>query len=397
MKTRMKRSSYPVFCALAALALASCTLTPGNQVPAPVMNPAPGVFMDQVKVTIKCSDPDAVIFYTTNGAAPSASSMQYRNDVLVRGRDVTLTAIACVPGKDDSTAVTGTYQLSWLEFPNSGNPNPFTNPTGIALTNGRIYVTDRGSNTLFEVPDISGNTWTTFGGPISINIPMGVSGGGGDGRLYVTDASSAAKIVRTTRMDGADAESYGSFGTLPGQFREPSGITVAKGYMYVADTSNHRIQRIPVFDGLPIVDVLGGTRGNGIGQFDTPSGIAVDPVDDLIYVADTLNNRIVMVNGIPTIVDWKPVSTNKDSTDSFSSPFGVALDSQRRIYVADTNNNRIVRFEQLDGTGWTTFGTSGGGYNQFVSPHGIAIDDTGRVYVADSGNRRIVCFIWPSK
>ncbi len=37
----------------------------------------------------------------------------------------------------------------------------------------------------------------------------------------------------------------------------------------------------------------------------------------------------------------------------------MAVDDQGRIYVADLGNARIVRVDDIDGNGWTTYGTPG--------------------------------------
>lgn len=59
------------------------------------------------------------------------------------------------------------------------------------------------------------------------------------------------------------------------------------------------------------------------------------------------------------------------------------------IYVTDFDNNRIIRFEDMTGKGWVSFGTNGSGVGQLFEPTGIALDKMGRIYIVDWGNRRI--------
>lgn len=76
-----------------------------------------------------------------------------------------------------------------------------------------------------------------------------------------------------------DAESY-TFVTMwpelpqPWYFYKPYSVAVdSSGYVYVADTANHRIQK---FDSVGNFITKWGSKGTGDGEFDHPIGIAVD-------------------------------------------------------------------------------------------------------------------------
>lgn len=87
----------------------------------------------------------------------------------------------------------------------------------------------------------------------------------------------------------------------------------------------------------------------GVGNFLNPQDICVSPDGDL-YIADTGNNRIVVVDGISGQV--KQILTsflNNGKEDSFSSPYGVCVSEKNQLYIADRDNMRIVVLE-LDGT-----------------------------------------------
>jgi DNA-binding beta-propeller fold protein YncE len=59
--------------------------------------------------------------------------------------------------------------------------------------------------------------------------------------------------------------------------------------MYVSDTNNDRIQK---FDSNGNFITTWGRYGTGNGQFFNPNGITVDTSSGYVYVADTLNHRI---------------------------------------------------------------------------------------------------------
>src|SRR5436190_15381814 len=75
---------------------------------------------------------------------------------------------------------------------------------------------------------------------------------------------------------------------------------------------------------------------------------------------------------------------------SLNNPKVLVFDPQGRFYVTDTDNHRVVRFDDMQGTGWVSFGSKGNGVGQFYRPEGIALDSKGRIYITDNLNNRIV-------
>jgi len=157
---------------------------------------------------------------------------------------------------------------------------------------------------------------------------------------------------------------------------------------------------IPSAEGTFVFSKKWGTPGTADGQFDRPQGIAVHP-SGLVYVADTSNNRIQLfklattcptgtmqvVVGVCFVKKWGTFGTGNGQ---FNLPTQIALDSAGLVYIADSGNNRIQVFRS-DGLYIKTWGTLGSGNGQFNNPHGIAFDNN-FMYVADSGNDRIQKF-----
>ena len=80
---------------------------------------------------------------------------------------------------------------------------------------------------------------------------------------------------------------------------------------------------------------------------------------------------------------------------SFSSPWGIAVDSGDNLYVADRGNNKVRRVTSagvvttLAGSGTLGFADGPGTTAMFNVPQGVAVDAAGTVYVADSTNGTI--------
>jgi DNA-binding beta-propeller fold protein YncE len=162
-------------------------------------------------------------------------------------------------------------------------------PTGIACSRDgqRIYVVDTGDHSL-KIFDSLG---TLVGEPQArgendqgLNFPTFAAISGNE--VLVNDTLNY-QIKRLDR-DGELLGSFGQEGSGPGAFARPKGIGVdPDGNIWVVDAVFDNIQ---VFGpGGRLLLVVGG-RGNGKGEFWSPCGIAID--GDLVYVADTFNNRV---------------------------------------------------------------------------------------------------------
>lgn len=190
-------------------------------------------------------------------------------------------------------------------------------------------------------------------------------------------------------------------GTGRGQFNQPRGIAVSSSgeQIFVVDMANARVQQfdnsgsfIDIWGGDDDPDVTLAKTDSGLG----PTGIAVGP-DGLIYVSDTWNHRIVVLDDSGNMVrEFGAFADTADAPDAspepglFFGPRAIAI-ANDEIYVVDTGNERVQVFA-LDGTFLRAWGGSGSEVSQFVEPVGIAIDGAGRVFVADSGNARISVF-----
>lgn len=83
-------------------------------------------------------------------------------------------------------------------------------------------------------------------------------------------------------------------------------------------------------------------NGEPIGAFVTPQDLCVSQ-EGLIYLADTGNNRIVVMDSAMSEV--KNIITTFDNAgteDSFNQPYGVAVSESNQLYVADSQNHRVV-------------------------------------------------------
>ena len=210
---------------------------------------------------------------------------------------------------------------------------------------------------------------------------------GQDSRLYVVNRSldNVARGVRVTMCD-IDSEYYGNFGSFgnkDGQFEWPSGGAIdSRGRVYISDEQLHRIS---VFDHSGAFLSQWGAHGSGEGDLDTPSGIAFDDQDNL-YVSDTYNHRIQKFTADGRFL--LSFGSQGQGNGELNLPWGVTLDGNNNVYVADWGNDRIQKFSP-QGDCLASYGASGIADGEFQRPSSVAVDGEGYIYVADWGNERV--------
>jgi DNA-binding beta-propeller fold protein YncE len=176
----------------------------------------------------------------------------------------------------------------------------------------------------------------------------------------------------------------GGRGTGKGEFDSPTGIAVdTSGNVLVADTNNGRIEK---FSPTGALITTFGVKGTGYGQLSAPNGIAVDREGN-IYVADASKHRVEKLAPDGTFVaEWK------SPEPGFYGPRRIAIGSDDSIYVVDQGRARIVKFTP-DGRVLSVWGSKGSDDSQFDDPTSVTVDPTtNKVYVADPINKRIQVF-----
>jgi len=160
------------------------------------------------------------------------------------------------------------------------------------------------------------------------------------------------------------------------------------------------------YDDSSYVDIVNAKLGN-------PYGLAIDNTRSLLYIADRGNNRVRVVNlltakirNVAGDVNGAPGNSGDGGSATaalLTSPSGVAIDTAKNLlYIADTGNN-LIRMVNLTSNIITTYagisGTSIGGYfgdggsadsAQFRSPTDLVLEPiTNTLFVSDSANNKI--------
>ena len=204
------------------------------------------------------------------------------------------------------------------------------------------------------------------------------------GNVYVADTWNHR--IQKFSSSGVFLGKWGSFGTGSGNFNAPLGIAVdSSGNIYVLDSGNHRVQK---FDSSMNSVAAWGSAGSGDGQFGRsplgggPCGIAVHPSAGYVFVADTWNHRIQKFDSSGNFLEkW---GSQGDGDGEFDEPRGIAVGSFIGLYVSEWANHRVQVFD-LSGKFLRKWGAQGIGDGWFNSPWGVAVDRGGMAFPGPGG------------
>jgi hypothetical protein len=110
---------------------------PVQKIATPVFTVAPGTFTTPQKVGITCATPGAIIRYTSNGTAPTATSPLYTTAAFVNST-TTINVKAFKPGMTDSDTLTGTFTIKAAAITQGVDLMIKTNTTGASVGEGVI-------------------------------------------------------------------------------------------------------------------------------------------------------------------------------------------------------------------------------------------------------------------
>ena len=314
----------------------------------------------------------------SDGGAANTSSLaasEYRSDFIIGST------------KDDGSPIAS----------NAGDG--FNNPADIAVSEDHFFVADSDNNRIskFERSGELVDTWPVVDAE-SGGDPRGVALGPG-GRLYV--AQFADNLIAEYRGDGTRETFYGPGGS-DSFHRIAIGsdflyVTDAKDHRILRYEIGENMPNASLggadsgWQGDTNALEFGAVSGSDAGYFTQPRGVAVDPARGYLYVADTRNNRVQKFDlGSGEVVDvWG--EDGSDQPPDFAAPRGIAVDGNGNVYVADITR-RVWKFT-ADGSRIARFGGTGSGPGKLAVPVGIAVDDDGNLYVAEiTPNHRVQKF-----
>ena len=277
-----------------------------------------------------------------------------------------------------------------------GSAARFNKPKAIAYDGtGTLYIVDSGNSSVRALT-VADGTVTTRGSFALPPIGVAADGAGvlittGDHRVVRIDAAGTV----TTVAGALNVSGFADGAAADARFFRPAGLWVESGRVLVADDGNYAVRAIAKSDGA-VTTILGAiSAGSSDGssaeaRFFAPQGLVV--AGTTAYVADTDNHTIRAVDlgsgAVTTLAGAAGQASFADGSGGdarFNTPIGIALDdTAARLFVADSGNRSIRVVELSTGAVSTlpTNGAPGSMFARFNAPSGLARDGQ-HLYVSD--------------
>ena len=127
-----------------------------------------------------------------------------------------------------------------------------------------------------------------------------------------------------------------------------------------------------------------GKRGSNDNELNCATGLSLDEVNQLIYIADRDNNRI-------QVVSFEGKFLKRFGQDILKEPWGIAV-AEDNVFVTDSVLHALLQFRTKDCKLVRRTGTEGATEGQLHVPRGLCSDYNGDVFVADTRNNRVSVF-----
>jgi sugar lactone lactonase YvrE len=260
-------------------------------------------------------------------------------------------------------------------------------PYGVAVFQGRIYVTDTVQRFVLVLDVPNGRSYRIGDGegPTALVKPLGLDVDA-QGRIYVADISQRQVVVYDP-FGGLIKKIGGEkvFERLTSVTVNPEGTLIYAVDIGGVDSDKHVVKVFDVATGAHKMDI--GKRGVGPGEFNLPRDLAIGK-DGRLYVVDGGNFRVVVFDRDGRYL--QSFGSVGRQLGQFSRPKEIAADPQGNIYVVDTAFGNFQIFN-ADGELLMFVGTRDerDAPTRYMLPSGIAVDEDGRVYVVDQWFRKI--------
>ena len=126
-----------------------------------------------------------------------------------------------------------------------------------------------------------------------------------------------------------------------------------------------------------------GKRGSANNELSSATGLALDEVNQLIYIVDRNNRRI-------QVLSFEGKFLKRIGQDVLKYPWGITV-TEDNVFVTDVDLHALLQFRACGELVILT-GREGAEEGELNVPRGLCLDCNGDVYVADSRNDRVSVF-----
>ena len=309
-------------------------------------------------------NPNGITFTNSSiiGSTAFCLFIDRNNTIYIPGRDVNAIQIWI------NESITPTVTI---------NTNSFSHSSIFVTSNGDMYTGNTITNSFFQI-----RRWSMSSNESDVIATLNSHSYGIFVDLNNTIYFSIRdqhEIVARSLMNTSNiltiVAGTGCAGDTPDKLMRPYGIFVDTNFdLYVADTSNNRIQlfRTGSTNGLT---VAGNQSINVTITLNYPTSVIVDG-DNYLFIVDNYNHRIVGQGsfGFRCVIGCS--GSFGSASNTLDKPTNIAFDSFGNLYVADENNNRIQKFVRLHNSNIVSYNQPIFCANASWDPNGITFADS---------------------
>jgi len=233
------------------------------------------------------------------------------------------TTLAYVPGiVGGNVAIVNTSTMALVSAITSGTTNPY----GVAATpdGSEVWVTESGTNTVSVIPT-TGSTPNKISGTVVVGIyPHGIAIAPDGKTAYVANTGPNTGRGGSQTVSVIDVASRTVTGT----------VRVGEAPQVVTISPDGSLAFVSCADGVYVITTSSGSVRKVPERVRNPHGVAVTPDGTHVYITDSVQDKIVVVNA-SSLRTMARIRVGK-------TPWNTAFDAQgSRAYVTNANDNTV--------------------------------------------------------
>ena len=276
-------------------------------------------------------------------------------------------------------------------------------PMGLSYSQGKVFVADL-VNHRIQIFSEAGEFSSQFGRhpperhegngrmhyPVSVAVsPKGKVSAVCEPFENRCQVFSGERIAAATFLDDAAWWAKG-----PTRFHYGSGAAISGSFLAITEPETHALLLMDITGDIPLLITAVGGYGSEIGQFKTPSGVAVDEERGVVFVSDTYNHRVQVFefvrneeHRVTGLIPKESFGSFGAGVAQFNQPGKMTLDKAGNIFVLDVLNGRIQVFDARNRSVVSVLGGVQPDEILFNGPMNLAFSPSGDfLYVVDSYN-----------
>ena len=204
------------------------------------------------------------------------------------------------------------------------------------------------------------------------------------GYLYVAD--SGLHCIQKFTLNGQFVSQFGIKSTTEGQFNAPYGLVLSQSeLLFVCDCNNHRIQ---VFKN-EIFSYTFGHYGRDSGCFNHPRDLTLNSNEDQLFITEEHNHRVQVFT--PSGQFLRIFGNFTDIPFKLQDPVGIYYMPDNHLLIISKGDDRVLVFEE-DGRFVSAIEGTYQGKKRFTKPCGVIMMDNGQIVITSNGTHKLVVF-----